>query len=130
MHTKQGKRTDRRPAVGREGEAKAAVYLVERGFSVLACNVRTPHGEIDLIAQKGCLTIFVEVKTRTNLAYGYPETSLTKTKRAHFLAAIQFYLQQNIDITGDWRADVLAIVTGGEGRSPEIVHFENVLSEE
>jgi putative endonuclease len=129
MRTQHGKRPDYKLSVGRKGEAQAAAYLVERGFSLLAHNVRTPHGEIDLIAQKGCLTIFVEVKTRTNLAYGYPETALTKAKRAHFLAAIQFYLQENAGIAGDWRADVLAIVAGREGQSPEIVHFENVLSE-
>ncbi len=116
-------------AIGKRGETLAAEYLLGRGFSLLARNVRTPHGEIDLIVYKERLTVFVEVKTRTSLAYGYPETSLTKAKQAHFLAAIQYYIQQNPDSGGDWRADVLAIRTQGSGQEPEIIHFENVLSE-
>lgn len=129
METKPRQKSGRRSAIGKQGEAQAAAYLLGGGFSLLGRNVRTPHGEIDLIVQKQDLTVFVEVKTRTSLEYGYPETSLTKAKQAHFLAAIQFYIQQNPGCGGDWRADVIAIRTQGTEAQPEIVHFENVLSE-
>jgi putative endonuclease len=55
---------DQRRALGRLGEEAAAAHLRQRGFAVLERNVRTRHGEIDLIAWDGSTLAFVEVKTR------------------------------------------------------------------
>lgn len=112
--------------MGRWGENVAAQFFIQRGFSILAHNVRTPHGEIDIIAQQGSLIVFVEVKTRSSTAFGHPETSITPRKQAHMLAAAQFYLQTHPELSGDWRVDVIAIQRCG-GQPPEIVHFENAL---
>ena len=49
---------------GRIGEALAAFWLRLQGWSVVARRVRTPVGEIDLVARRGRTTLFVEVKTR------------------------------------------------------------------
>jgi putative endonuclease len=57
-------RVDPRRALGRVGEDLAARHLGRLGFSILARNVRTRHGEIDLIAFNGSTLVFVEVKTR------------------------------------------------------------------
>ncbi len=51
-------------ALGRIGEQLAAAHLVRLGFSIVARNVRTRHGEIDLIAYDGQTLVFAEVKTR------------------------------------------------------------------
>jgi putative endonuclease len=56
--------TDARQALGRAGEELAARHLRGLGFVVLARNVRTVRGEIDVIARRGSLLVFVEVKTR------------------------------------------------------------------
>ncbi len=53
-----------RRALGHRGEQLAASHLRTLGFRTLARNVRTRHGEIDLIAYDGCTLVFVEVKTR------------------------------------------------------------------
>jgi putative endonuclease len=58
------RQADLRRALGRHGERLAAAHLRRHGFSILAHNVRTPHGEIDLIAWDGETIAFVEVKTR------------------------------------------------------------------
>jgi putative endonuclease len=58
------RRTDPRRALGRLGEELAAAHLQRLGFSLLGRNVRTRHGEIDLIAFDGRTLAFVEVKTR------------------------------------------------------------------
>jgi putative endonuclease len=116
-----------RQALARWGENLAAETLAERGYQILARNARTPHGELDLVARQGTITVFVEVKTRTSTAYGLPEEAVTATKQAHLLASAQHYLQTHPDLDGDWRIDVIAI-RRLPNQPPEIVHFENVVS--
>jgi putative endonuclease len=55
---------DDRARLGRLGEELAAAHLERLGFTILARNVRTRHGEIDLIAFDGSTLVFAEVKTR------------------------------------------------------------------
>jgi putative endonuclease len=64
MEPLRGTACDPRRALGRTGEDIAAAHLQRLGFSLLARNVRTRHGEIDLIACDGATLLFVEVKTR------------------------------------------------------------------
>lgn len=52
--------------IGAWGEGIAADWLAERGYRIVARNIRTPYGEIDIIAEQGDVTIFVEVKTLTS----------------------------------------------------------------
>jgi putative endonuclease len=106
----------------------AANYLVGQGYQVLEQNFRTPHGEIDLIASRGACLVFVEVKTRTSLSFGYPETALTPKKQAHVRAAAEWYLQSQTGLDVDWRIDVIAIQRQRGSGTPEIVHFENAFS--
>ena len=119
--------TTTRQKLGSWGETLAAEYLARKGYTVLESNVRTPHGEIDLVTQQGVATVFVEVKTRSSTAYGPPESAITSTKQAHLLAAAQAYLQTHPELEGDWRIDVIAI-RRRKGMKPEIVHFENAVS--
>jgi putative endonuclease len=115
-------------SIGIWGEAVAADYLVEHGYRILARNARTPHGEIDLVAQQEMVTVFVEVKTRTSNRFGHPEASITEKKRAHMVAASQAYIQMHPELYGDWRLDVIAIERHGENKVASLVHFENAVS--
>ncbi len=123
--------TDRNQRIGRWGEQAAADYLSAKGYEIVARNVRTPYGEIDLIARKEGFTIFVEVKARTSRRggtmlhpyLGPPEIAVTPRKQQHMLSCAEHYAQQNeID---HWQIDVIAVeeVNG----KPEIVHFENAI---
>ena len=115
---------DRNQRVGNWGENTAARYLEEHGYDLLARNVRTPYGEIDIIAEKGGFTVFVEVKARTSSSLGPPEIAVTSRKQAHMLAAAEHYAQvHEID---HWQIDVIA-VQGGHGIKPDITHFENAI---
>lgn len=118
---------DRQQRIGRWGEKVAANQLVNMGYKLLATNVRTPHGEIDLICQRESQIVFVEVKTRTSHTFGYPEDSVTPRKQAHMLAAAEHYLQEH-EIDSDWQFDVIAVEGSPGGKPPRITHFENVLS--
>lgn len=114
----------RNQMVGGWGETVAARYLEERGYHLLARNVRTPYGEIDIIAEKGGFTIFVEVKARTSSSLGPPEIAVTPRKQAHMRAAAEHYAQvHEIDY---WQIDVIA-VEGKGGIKTNITHFENAI---
>lgn len=115
--------TSRNQRIGAWGEETAAAWLAERGYQVTARNVRTPYGEIDIIARKGGLVLFVEVKTLTASKSFFPEHQITARKRAHMLnAAAHYAAEHEIDL---WQVDVLA-VEGKPGGSPAIRHFENI----
>jgi putative endonuclease len=118
--------TNRRQLVGRWGETLAAGYLEQRGYEILERNARTPYGEIDLVARDGDILVFVEVKTRTNRSYGMPEDSVNLRKQSHMLAAAEHYAAEKG--AENWQVDVISI-EGHPGEEPDIVHFENVLSQ-
>jgi putative endonuclease len=119
--------SNRQQRIGRWGEQIAAEYLAKKGYRMLATNVRTPYGEIDLLCQREGQLVFVEVKTRTSQAFGYPEDSITPRKQAHMLSAAEHYLQEH-EIDDDWQFDVIAVEGSPGGKPPHITHFENVLS--
>ena len=110
--------------IGQWGESAAAEYLIAQGCEMLARNVRTPYGEIDLVAQHGDVTVFIEVKTRTSDIFGPPEVAVSARKQQHMLAAAEHYAaEHNID---HWQIDVIA-VEGRPGEKPVITHFESIL---
>ncbi len=111
--------------VGAWGEQTAAEYLTQRGHEIIARNIRTPYGEIDIIARQGDVTIFVEVKTLTASKNFFPEHNITPRKREHMLACAQHYSAENeID---HWQIDVIAI-EGKAGTEPIITYFENAIT--
>lgn len=116
--------TNNRQALGRWGEQTAAAYLSGKGYEVVARNMRTPYGEIDLVARREDVTLFIEVKTRTSDKLGNPEESVNLRKQAHMLAAAEHYAAEHgID---HWQIDVIAI-TGRPGWKHSLRHFENAL---
>jgi putative endonuclease len=109
--------------VGQWGEDAAAAYLRTHGYEILGHNLRTPYGEIDLLARRGNQTIFVEVKARTTASMGHPEIAVSHRKQAHMIACAEHYAQQSgID---HWQIDVIAVqkIAG----KPRITHFENAV---
>ncbi len=114
----------RNQSIGRWGEQAAADYLCQRGYSITGRNIRTPYGEIDLVAEKEGQTVLIEVKTRTSASFGPPEVAVTARKQAHMLACAEHYAQQNA--LEHWQIDVIA-VERVHGKT-EIKHFENAIS--
>jgi len=111
--------------VGKWGEEVAAKYLIAKGYEVIAQNVRTPYGEIDIIAKQLDVTIFVEVKTLTTSKDFFPEHNITQRKREHMFACAEHYAAENkID---HWQIDVIAI-EGKPGKEPVITYFENAIN--
>ena len=117
----------RRQQTGRWGEDAAARFLETKGARIVARNVRTPYGEIDLIASRGESLAFVEVKTRTGMQFGFPEQGVTAKKLEHMTAAALFFITEHTEWSDcAWQLDVIAIQSPGVGGKVEITHFENI----
>jgi putative endonuclease len=112
--------------VGRWGEKIAAEYLEKKGFTVVERNVRAAHGEIDIVARKEELLVFVEVRTRASHSFSYPEDTVTLRKQSYLLAAAEEYLLLHPETGDTWQFDLIA-VEGSPGGNPQIEHFENIL---
>ena len=88
------------------GEALVEKYLSE----LLASQFRCRFGEIDLIAEKDGVLLFVEVKLRTNLQYGAPREYVTVKKQEKLRAAALLYLsERELDVPA--RFDVAEVYT-------------------
>jgi putative endonuclease len=70
-----------RATLGREGEARAARFLQARGYRIVERNVRADRVEIDLVARRGPLLVFVEVKTRRSQRQGAPAAAVDERKQ-------------------------------------------------
>jgi putative endonuclease len=121
-------KTSQNQTIGRKGESLAADYLQEKGYTILERNYRTPHGEIDLIAAKGEVIAFIEVKTRASYSLGPPEISITPRKIEHMRNAAEFFIQQHPEMTNDWRIDAITVQLSTNQSVPLVDHFENVSS--
>ncbi len=114
-------------ALGVKGEQMAAEYLAKQGVSIIARNFHTPYGELDLIGFQAETLIFFEVKTRRTDTFGYPEASISATKRQHLTASALAFMQDHPELPDHWRIDVIAINLVN-GMAPEIEWFENAVS--
>ncbi len=77
--------------VGRWGEELAADYLVEHGYAICECNWHVGSYEIDIIAMRDDVLVFVEVKTRTNIDED-PLEAIDRRKILYMARAAQAYL--------------------------------------
>ena len=105
---------------GREGEAKAADYLRRKKYEVIGANYRCRFGELDLIAKKRELVIFVEVKLRKNDRFGAAADAVTFSKQDKLRKTAASWLAAH-DCDAPTRFDVIEIYTD-TGR---INHSEN-----
>lgn len=106
---------DERRALGREGEARAAEHLEREGYRIVARNVRADGVEIDLVARRGRLVVFVEVKTRRSRRMGPPEEAVDRRKQARLVRGGRAWLAAHGPRGARARFDVIAVEPGPEG---------------
>jgi putative endonuclease len=110
--------------IGKQGEALAAAYLTAKGFTILHCNWRYSHYEIDIIALKENKLHFIEVKSRTSTSFGLPEDGVTKKKFQRLLQAADEFLFQHPEYR-HVQYDILSITTGNN-TAPAYFMIEDV----
>ncbi|MEC7405790.1 MAG: YraN family protein [Bacteroidota bacterium] len=94
--------------LGTIGERWAQLYLRQVGILPIDQNVRYHGSEIDIVGiEKNCL-VFIEVKTRRSLRYGWPESAVDSRKQAHMVQVARFYCD-DIQWSTASRFDVVAL---------------------
>lgn len=108
------------------GEEKAAIYLKRHGYKIIGRNCRYRQGEIDIVAEKKDLVVFIEVKTRKNADYAEAREFVTAAKQQRVIAAAQLWMQEN-SCEKQPRFDVIEVYSpnGENGLSVKINHLEN-----
>ena len=111
---------------GAKGESAAEKHLIKKGYKILCRNFNIRGGEIDIIAQKGEFTVFVEVKTRRSEEFGTPAEAVTYNKMQRLIKAANYYIMQNGDCHG--RFDVIEVYGSMKGDKfilEKINHIKN-----
>jgi len=122
--------------IGQLGEDIACRYLKKKGFLVVSRNFRRKWGEIDVIAQKGNITHFFEVKTisrenisnvtRENDEYS-PEDNIHPAKIKRMLRAVQTYIAgESEDDESEWQCDAIGIMLDLQNRKAAIRITEHI----
>lgn len=115
-----------RKKIGDFGEDLAIIFLQKHGYKIIDRNYCCRYGELDIVVQKdGCL-VFVEVKTRTSIVYGFPKESITRWKRERIEQTIFKYLQENGMEENDFRVDVIEVLLDKKARQAKIRHWKAV----
>jgi len=109
--------------LGALGEDAAVELLRRTGYRIVARNHRCRQGEVDIVAEKGEVLAFVEVRTRASAAFGGPEETVNWRKRRRVIAAARDFLSRRRGPARAVRFDVIAVVDGPQG--PSLTHFEN-----
>lgn len=107
---------------GKQAEALAAQFLIEKGYEIIKRNYRYKRAEVDIIVKKGIFLIFVEVKSLSNISYGMPEIKVNQHKITLVTQAADNYIYQ-INWQQQIRFDIISIIFSES--EPQIMHFED-----
>ena len=108
--------------LGQKGEDLAAEHMKNAGFRILCRNWKWGKHEIDIIADKKEMIIFVEVKTRSDDFQMHPATAVTNEKQRSVIYAADCYIRK-FDIDKESRFDIITVIKTGE--SYQIDHIED-----
>lgn len=102
-------------------EEIAKRYLIDKRYVILDINFLCKFGEIDIIALKDGVLVFIEVKGRKNVDFGYPREYVTPTKMKKIISTANYYLMKKNYYNVMCRFDVIEIISDKK----EINHIEN-----
>lgn len=114
-----------RKLLGDRGERAAVKFLKQQGYRILAKQHRSDFGEIDVIAQEGETTVFVEVKTRTSTNDGQPFEAVDLRKQEKLTRAALAWLKKHRRLEQPARFDIVSILWPEQGGEPQLTHYRN-----
>lgn len=95
--------------LGGEGEKQAVLYLKKNHYRIVETNYSCRFGEIDIVAKKDKLLVFVEVKSRADDSFGTPAQSVTPRKQQRIIIAAKNYIAERTVTDTQMRFDVIEI---------------------
>jgi len=110
--------------IGRLGQQIAVKFLKSKDFRIIAENIYFRVGEIDILAEKEDVLSFIEVKTRTNLKFGYPEEGVTDQKREHLESAIDLYVVEN-NINQECVLEIISVRLDSKNKRAFVKYFNS-----
>lgn len=131
--------------IGRIGENIAVKYLKNKGFSIICLNYRKKYGEIDIIAQKGEILHFIEVKTVSHENFASflgdssnnvsretdhyrPEDNIHPYKLKRLARTIQVYLLEKFTKSEpEWQFDAITVRLDMKTRRAKVKFLENII---
>jgi putative endonuclease len=115
---------DPRKIFGQEGESAAEQYLRHKGYRIVARNLRSSMGELDVIAEDGQVLVFVEVKARRTDAFGGAVHAVHRRKQEKLIQLAAQYLASHHMKDRLCRFDVV-LVQGANAAASQINHIQN-----
>lgn len=115
---------DPRKLFGQAGESAAEEYLRRKGYRIVARNLRSPVGELDLVAEDGRVLVFVEVKARRTDAFGGAIQAVHQRKQKKLIQLAAQYLARHHVKDRLCRFDVV-LLQGTDAAVPQIEHIQN-----
>ena len=114
---------------GKQGEEIAVKFLRDSGYTILDQNNSTKFGELDIIATKNNILVFVEVKFKQSEDFGTPEEMIGENKLTQVKRTAELYLLNNPDMAKNYdryQIDAICIVGPPDGEASRINHYENL----
>jgi uncharacterized protein (TIGR00252 family) len=103
---------DPRHRAGARAESLAADALRVQGYQVLEQRFRYRHSDVDLVARRGAVVVFVEVKSRSDDRFGTPAEAVTARKQANLVRAASVWLSRHARAWDAVRFDVITVSDG------------------
>jgi putative endonuclease len=103
---------DPRHREGARAEALAAEALRVQGYQVLEQRFRYGHSDVDLVARRGAVVVFVEVKSRADERFGAASEAVTARKQANLVRAASVWLTRRGRAWNSIRFDVITVTDG------------------
>ena len=114
-------------AVGKTGEDIAVNFLKRSGYRIVQRNYKNKLGELDIVAYDRETIVFIEVKTRTSLSFGYPQEAVTQFKQKQLNRVALSYLKQYNLLHKSVRFDIVSILLHNHD-IPDISIIKDALS--
>lgn len=108
------------------GENEAALFLQNKGYTILHRNWRNGKDELDIVATFGRFLVFVEVKTRSGTAFGQPWEAVTMRKQNALIRAAEAYIR-TFQMDMDARFDIISVLVS-PNKDVLIDHIEYAFS--
>lgn len=114
--------------LGLVAEEYVAQYLESKGYQILDRNFRKPWGELDLVAEKEGVVIFVEVKASKMETLGFePEVRGSHDKLKKVVRTARTYLAEKCYPSYQpWQVDLVAVVLDQSRNTLKIRHYKNI----